>query len=62
MKLLLTALRNTTMVHSVNGAPALIELFPDALSTLENLDMLGTAVNILESYLLLDASFILQVC
>ncbi|TFK43406.1 armadillo-type protein [Crucibulum laeve] len=57
----LTALRNTMTITSVNGAPALYDLFPQALSLLAtNLDLLGKINSIVESYLFLDALGILQ--
>ncbi|EGN93009.1 hypothetical protein SERLA73DRAFT_116383 [Serpula lacrymans var. lacrymans S7.3] len=56
-----TALRNATTIHNSNGQPALIDLFPLATSLLaENLDLLGRIIWIVESYLFLDATFILQ--
>jgi hypothetical protein len=63
LNLWLAALRNTLTLSSVNGAPALFDLFPQALLLLStNLDLLGKAANIIESYLLLDAASLLQVC
>ncbi|KAG6830842.1 hypothetical protein H0H92_014494 [Tricholoma furcatifolium] len=63
LTLWLAALRNTLTVSSVNGAPALLELFPLALELLStNFDLMGKTISIVESYLLLDASGILQVC
>ncbi|KAI0677486.1 ARM repeat-containing protein [Trametes maxima] len=56
-----SALRNTTTLEGQNGAPGLIELVPDLIRQLSsNLDVLGTIVNITESYFLLDAPRILQ--
>ncbi|KAJ3573347.1 hypothetical protein NP233_g2485 [Leucocoprinus birnbaumii] len=56
LNLWLAALRNTTTVTSVNGAPALSELIPNALAFLAgHLDLLGTSINIVESYIFLDA-------
>ncbi|KAF9008940.1 armadillo-type protein [Cyathus striatus] len=61
LNLWLAALRNTTVIGSVNGAPALSELLPQAISLLAtNLDLLGRITDILESYFLLDAPGILQ--
>ncbi|KAG6854857.1 hypothetical protein C0991_012047 [Blastosporella zonata] len=63
LTLWLTALRNTMTLTSVNGAPALFDLFPQAIELLSsNFDLLGTIINIVESYLILDASAILQAC
>lgn len=62
LNLWLTALRNTLTLSSVNGAPALFDLFPQALLLLSsNLDLLGKTTNIIESYFLLDAPALLQV-
>lgn len=62
LSLWLTALRNTLTLTSVNGAPALFDLFPQALELLStNLDLLGKITSIIESYFLLDAPAILQV-
>ncbi|KAK2466318.1 hypothetical protein APHAL10511_001960 [Amanita phalloides] len=62
LNLWLSSLRNTMTISSVNGAPALAELFPRALELLAtNLDLLGKVMNIVESYLVLDATAILQV-
>jgi hypothetical protein len=57
-----TAVRNTVTIESVNGAPALIDLFPLLMSLLTvNLDLLGKIIGIMESYFLLGAQVILQV-
>ena len=49
-------------MESVNGAPALVDLFPLLLELLGvNLDLLGKIIGIVESYFLLGASLILQV-
>ncbi|KAH9846976.1 ARM repeat-containing protein [Lenzites betulinus] len=57
------ALRNTTTIDGVNGAPGLIDLLPLIIQQLSsNLDVLGTIVHIVESYILLDAPRILQMC
>ena len=62
LNLWLSALRNTVTISSVNGAPALAELFPRALELLAtNLDLLGKITTIIESYIVLDATAILQV-
>ncbi|KAJ7283929.1 armadillo-type protein [Mycena rebaudengoi] len=55
----LAAMRNTTRIQSPNG-PGLIDIFPLAISTLGNLDLLGKAINILDSYVFLDGSLVLQ--
>jgi hypothetical protein len=56
------ALKHTTTIESVNGAPALIELFPLAVFSLNNcFDMLGKVTTIVESYFLLAGVGILQV-
>ncbi|KAI0660923.1 ARM repeat-containing protein [Cubamyces menziesii] len=55
------ALRNTTTIDGVNGAPGLIDLVPLLIQQLSsNLEVLGTIVHIVESYFLLDAPRILQ--
>jgi hypothetical protein len=62
LNLWLSALRNTTTIASVDAAPGLAELIPDALSLLSNNhDLLGTTINIIESYILLDAPGLTQV-
>ncbi|KAG6880368.1 hypothetical protein C0992_007779 [Termitomyces sp. T32_za158] len=62
LTLWLTALRNTLTLSSVNGSPALFDLFPIAMNLLStNFDLLGKTVSIIESYFLLDAPGILQV-
>ncbi|KAF9495444.1 ARM repeat-containing protein [Pleurotus eryngii] len=56
----LAALRNTTSIHGMNGAPGLLDLFPIAMSMLaSNFDLLGSVVEIATSYLFLDARTIL---
>ncbi|KAI0776057.1 ARM repeat-containing protein [Trametes elegans] len=56
-----SALRNTTTIDGANGAPGLIDLVPLIIQQLSsNLDVLGTIVHIVESYILLDAPRILQ--
>ncbi|GLB33947.1 putative ARM repeat-containing protein [Lyophyllum shimeji] len=63
LTLWLTALRNTLTLTSVNGAPALFDLFPVAVDLLStNFDLLGKIISILESYFLLDAPGLLQAC
>jgi hypothetical protein len=57
------ALRNTLTLNSVNGAPALFDLIPQAVDLLStNFDLLGKIINIIESYVILDAPTVLQVC
>ncbi|KAF8165214.1 armadillo-type protein [Crassisporium funariophilum] len=57
-----SALRNTMTIASVNGAPALQDIFPQAVAMLStNLDLLGSITRIVESYILLDAPHILTV-
>ncbi|KAF8639750.1 hypothetical protein AX17_001012 [Amanita inopinata Kibby_2008] len=61
LNLWLNALRNTVTISSVDGAPALIGLFPQAMELLAtNLDLLGRITSIIESYIVLDAVSILQ--
>ncbi|KAG6903497.1 hypothetical protein C0995_005520 [Termitomyces sp. Mi166 len=63
LTLWLTSLRNTLTLSSVNGAPALFDLFPIAMDLLSsNFDLLGKTISIIESYFLLDAPGILQAC
>ncbi|KAI0832484.1 ARM repeat-containing protein [Trametes gibbosa] len=55
------ALRNTTTIDGLNGSPGLVDLVPLIIQQLSsNLDVLGTIVHIIESYILLDAPRILQ--
>ena len=62
LTLWLSALRNAVTIASVNGDPALQDIFPQALALLStNLDLLGSITRIIESYFLLDASHILKV-
>ena len=62
LSLWLSALRNAVIIASVNGDPALQDIFPQALALLStNLDLLGSITRIIESYFLLDASYILKV-
>ncbi|KIY49344.1 ARM repeat-containing protein [Fistulina hepatica ATCC 64428] len=63
LNLWLTALRNTVTFHDVNGQPGLLQLLPHALRLLrEDLDLLGSLVYIIESYLLLGGAEVLQLC
>ena len=58
-----TALRYTTTIDSVNGQVGLVDLLPTAVELLSlNLDLLGSIISLLESYILLDTSRLLQVC
>lgn len=62
LNLWLSALRNTTTIASVDGAPALSDLIPSALGLLaDDKDVLGTTINIVESYIFLDALGVIQV-
>lgn len=57
------ALRNTVSLLGMNGTPALFDLLPQAIELLAtHLDLLGLMIKITESYILLDAPMILQVC
>ena len=57
-----SALRNTVTIEGVNGLPGLVELFPPLLNLFAvNLDLLGRIIGLIESYLILGASLILQV-
>lgn len=61
LALWLSALRNTLTISTVNGAPALKDIFPRAITLLaSNLDLLGKITSIIESYFLLDAPDILK--
>ncbi len=57
------SLRNASSILPVtSNAPSLIGLLPGAIQLLgENLDLLGTVLSIIESYLLLDAANVLKV-
>ncbi|KIJ20291.1 hypothetical protein PAXINDRAFT_166384 [Paxillus involutus ATCC 200175] len=60
VNLWLAALRNSTTLQSTS-VPTLLQLFPLAISLLaSNLDLLGKVIFIIESYLFVDASVILQ--
>jgi hypothetical protein len=63
LELWLSALRNAISNGTTPpGFPSLLDLAPAALHLLaENLDLLGTIVQIIEAYLLLDAPGVLQV-
>ncbi|KAK7470477.1 hypothetical protein VKT23_001903 [Stygiomarasmius scandens] len=55
------AMRNTLSVQSVSGSPALENLLPLAVEQLgQNLDLLGSLLDIMESYFLLDGARILE--
>ncbi|KAH9938596.1 ARM repeat-containing protein [Fomitopsis serialis] len=61
LALWLIAIRNSTTLEGVDGGPGYISLFPLVISLLsENLDLLGSISEIVESYLLVDATRILQ--
>lgn len=59
----LAALRNAVTIQAtVPGGPSLFDLLPGAIELLaENLDLLGSILSIIESYLLIDAPSVLQV-
>ena len=62
LALWLAALRNAVTLDGVNGAPGYIELFPLVISLLsENLDLLGSISEIVESYILVDVTRVLSV-
>ncbi|KAG7096795.1 hypothetical protein E1B28_004204 [Marasmius oreades] len=55
------AMRNT--LSAAEGRPSLFDLFPTCLSHLKsNLDLLGSLINIVESYLLMEGTRILEIC
>ena len=55
-------MRNTVTLDGVNGSPGYIELFPLVISLLaENLDLLGSISEIVESYILVDVTRVLSV-
>jgi len=54
-------IRNASTLTSAPGQSSLLELFPLALSLMsEHLDLLGSITSIIESYIILDATTILQ--
>ena len=56
------AIRNATTIEDVNGSPGLHTLLPLLVTLIaKNIDLLGNIVDILESYILLDANRLLQV-
>lgn len=57
------SLRNaSSILPTTPNAPSLASLLPGAIQLLgENLDLLGTILSIVESYLLLDAAHVLKV-
>jgi hypothetical protein len=62
LQLWLVALRNASVIGVTPGRPDLLDLFPFAMQCLsENLDIMGTTVLIVESYLLLNAPAIMAV-
>lgn len=62
IKLWLAALRNSTTFQTTS-TPNLLQLIPHAMALLaSNLDLLGKITFIVESYLFVDASLVLQVC
>ena len=51
------------MLGTAIGEASLLDLFPKVISLLaDNWGVLGSTIDILEGYLLLDASVVLQVC
>jgi hypothetical protein len=62
MVLMQAALSNTVTIQSVNGAPALLELFPIIVPYLAgDIHILGRITNLIESYFVVDASSVLHV-
>jgi hypothetical protein len=56
------ALCNTSTLDDINSGISLFELVPLALNLLaNNFDLLGRIVGIVDSYILLDAPWLLQV-
>jgi hypothetical protein len=63
MQLWITALRNAAVLGPTSGEASLLDLFPKVISLLiDNGSVLGSTIDILEGYLLLDANAVLQVC
>lgn len=63
MQLWITVLRNAAVLGTASGEASLLDLFPKAISLLiDNGSILGSTIDILEGYLLLDANAVLQVC
>jgi hypothetical protein len=63
MQLWITALRNAAVLGTASGEASLLDLLPKVINLLiENWSVLGSTIDILEGYLLLDANAVLQVC
>ncbi len=62
LHLWITALRSAAVLGNPSGDPSLLDLFPKVISLLaDNWSVLGSTIDILEGYLLLDANTVLQV-
>lgn len=62
MQLWITVLRNAAVLGTASGEASLLDLFPKVISLLvDNWSVLGSTIDILEGYLLLDANAVLQV-
>lgn len=62
LRLWQTSLQHSTSLKSVNGLPTLVDLLPLAVRLLGSCpDLLGRTIDIVESYVLLGATDILQV-
>ena len=63
MQLWITVLRNAAVLGTASGETSLLDLFPKVISLLtDNWSVLGSTIDILEGYILLDANAVLQVC
>jgi hypothetical protein len=63
MQLWITVLRNAAVLGTASGEASLLDLFPKVIGLLvDNWSVLGSTIDILEGYLLLDANAVLQVC
>lgn len=61
MQLWITVLRNAAVLGTASGEASLLDLFPKVISLLiDNGSVLGSAIDILEGYLLLGANAVLQ--
>ncbi|KAF8505664.1 ARM repeat-containing protein [Russula emetica] len=61
MHLWITVLRNAAVLGTASGEASLLDLFPKVISLLiDNWSVLGSTIDILEGYLLLDANAVLQ--
>lgn len=62
LHLWITALRSAAVLRNPSGDSSLLDLFPKVISLLaENWAVLGSVIDILEGYLLLDANTVMQV-